>query len=249
MWCFCRVLGGCSVLSDTIPPGTLLRGRRSGHRYVLEATLGRTRRVFRARDEKGRLYAVRLALAGQDVAQQAAWSVLCPRLFPELLELDEAYLRGEGSINFLVQEFISGYTLFDLEREGRYLIGGELQALGQGLRQTAENLLPMTGGQYAFTPEGVIYDIQKAYWRLLSLAAPKHPDARPDQWSMGFLLWTAGGGELGARPKFGHETLPACVEARPLVSRRPDRLNPPWLVTFVAVVCVVFVLGVLVHFG
>lgn len=245
------------MIDSGVVPGIALRGRRSGRRYVVEARLGGHGDIVRARDERGQVVAIRFASARRNLHREAAWAVFAPAWFPQLRELDEAFVRAAGPVGLLVQEFISGYTLEDLAREGRMLEPPALARLRRSVQAALEDLYPWTRGQVRLGPSGVIFDTLAQRWRILSLdgadCAPR--ERRADTESVGHLLWAAGGGECGggiwgggrraalivapraAEPRLGEERLP-----------RGSGL-PVWMRYTVVTLIVLAGTGLLVHFA
>ncbi len=246
------------MIDSGVVPGVVLRGRRSGRRYVVEARLGGRGDIVRARDDRGQVVVIRFASERRNLHREAAWAVFAPRWFPQLREMDDAYVRASGPVGFLAQEFVSGYTLDDLAREGRMLDAGALASLGRSVQSALDELYPWTRGEVRLGPSGVIFDTCERRWRLLSLegADPAAPGRRPDVESVGHLLWAAGGGELGGgiwgegRPS----PPPACSRARSEGAPGPGA--PPaqaglrrWMRFTVATLLLLFGTGLLVHFA
>ncbi len=139
----------------------LLEGRR--HRYLLEG--GVSRRVFRARDDEGRVVAIRLGPREALLAQAALTRLLPPGTLPDLVEFSE--LAG-GRVAFLVTEFVRGYSLSDVGLEGRRLSPAEGAGATYDLASDLEKWVECGVIPGSLPPDAVMYDTRHRHWRILS---------------------------------------------------------------------------------
>lgn len=151
--------------------GSVLSGRRGGHRYRLGARLRTEPWVFWAQDEGGRVWTVRISLRREGLMAWRTWvESLPPGTLPAVRELDEGEIHGVP-VWFLVSEYWPGFTLADLLSEGRALTAEESRKLRQDLTEALAGLGPTARQIQVLTPEDCLYDPAQGRWRLWCVTA------------------------------------------------------------------------------
>lgn len=173
-------------------------------------------------------------------------------VFPKVRETGEV---AGGRLGFAVTEYVPGYSLYDLQAEGRALSATELRGLGLDIGHALQAVETRGFGLVQLGASDLLYDTTARHWRLVALPELSPTRLRSQLPRLADLMWEASGVGLKQNPPW--QMSDPCLY-RLLLRARSGRMSlRGWCSALggrrTGQVCVAFgtailLFGVLVHF-